>query len=381
MSFKQRESARTEQVPKLVGRMELAKFVELTEKEFAQLIKGIEGGPLFQKLFNPPRWTGIRVISYWRFPRTRLSSSFYELEEELISHPEGVNIESLLSRYKEVLSIARKIGLDKFSRYFLYNQSVLSVEEIADECELTTEEVKKTYDLIDDLGIHGDLFHPSTITYEPFPYYSKVGRIEIAGDEWVIAYFSPTNARGRYRIDYQKLQVLKSQRVFTSGELKRVDKLIKKLEIVNTRQTIVWQILDKAIKHQQFYLKTGDPLRLIPLSQKNLSIELRIHSSLICRGISRRSIETPQGEEIPIKKLFPSKKKVTSQLVNQIIAQANKSLSAQEIKQELAKRFDIQISRRSVNNYRRELKMPSSFKRKSPSRGRISKRCVIRNQI
>jgi len=374
------QSTATRQVQKLAGRMKLADFIELADKGFAQIIKEIESDALFQKLFSPPD-RHARVISYQRFPHTSLSSSFYELKEELISQPEGVNIEPLLSRHKEVVSIARKIGLDKFKKYFLYNQSEISAGDIGDECGLTIGEVKKTYGLINDLAIYSDLFYPSTISSEPTVHYSKIARVENnpvrhpsgspasltepglteAGSDGpgglVIAYFSPTIARGRYKIDYQKLQLLKSQAIFSPEELKRLDKLVKKLEIINTRQTILWQILDRAIEYQKFYLKTGDPLELVPFSQRDLSGELGVSPSLISRAISRRSIETPQGEEIPIKNLFPSKKKIASQLVNQIIAQAKKPLSDETIRQELAKRFGVQISRRSVNNYRRELKI------------------------
>ncbi len=94
---------------------------------------------------------------------------------------------------------------------------------------------------------------------------------------------------------------------------------------------------------------------------------MNVNPGLISRVIARRSIETPWGEEHPIKYFLPSRKRIVKGLIIDIIKDGKRIYTDEEIRQELKKSFDIGISRRSVASYRQELEIDSSLERiKSP---------------
>ncbi len=97
-----------------------------------------------------------------------------------------------------------------------------------------------------------------------------------------------------------------------------------------------------------------------------------MNPSLISRAIRRKAIRIPQGRQIPIKILFPSRREIRKKLIKEIIEQEkseiekgalSKSYSDEEIRGQLRRKNGIFISRRSVSECRKYLKIPSSFER------------------
>jgi RNA polymerase sigma-54 factor len=338
--------------------MEQASLLEMPEEEFQKLIAEIERSPLFQRLYQKEK-----VLRHQRFPRTDISSSFYQLKEEVIADKDSLDIESLLLNRKHIVSQIQRLGLDKFKRYFLFPESGMAVEEIAGECELAVPEVQKINSLINEFSILSEFHHPSALSSEAV-HYSKIASVERDRDGFVIGYFSPSLARGRYAIDYERFEQLKADDAFSLTEIKQAKQLFRRLELINTRKDSVSQILQNVVERQTPYLESGEMRALLPFSQKELAKKIGLAPSSVSRAIRGKSIDTPWGEEIPLKHLFPRPKRFRKELLRQLLETEEGLLSDEAIRAKLGEKFGVAISRRSVTNLRQELKIPAVWKRK-----------------
>jgi len=283
--------------------MEQASLLEMPEEEFNRLIIEIEQSPLFRKLYQKEK-----LIHYQRFPRTDISSHFYLLKEELVADKGSLDIESLLLNKEHIVRQIQKLGLEKFKRYFLFPASGMTLEEIATECDLEVSEVQKINNLIDEFSIMSEFYHPSNVISGGIRY-SKVASVEKDEKGFVIGYFSASFARGRYAIDHERFEELKAASAFAEAEVKEARQLFKRLELINSRKDTLSQILQSLIDKQALYLESGDLKSLLPLSQRKLARKIGFAPSSVSRAISGKSIETPWGEEKPLKDLFPRPKK------------------------------------------------------------------------
>jgi len=352
---------------KLIPRIKLSQFLSSPENEFAKLIKEIESDLLFQKLMYPAN-SKEKVFAYGRFPKTGLSSSFYELKEEILRERNYPEIESLINKKKEVIKICQKIGVDNFSKYFLYQEGTFSFEEIANKCGLKLEEVKKIIDLLNEIAIYTVFYEPSNITLEEEIHYTKICKIERTGEDFSVNYHSPHLVRGRYIIDYEKIEKLKKENFFVKKELVRLNWLVKNMELVNLRKTILYQVCEKIISRQKKFLGTGEEDDLQPYTQSELAREIVTNPSVISRAVRYRSVEIPTGEEVPLPKFFLKLRRKKMELVKEVISQEinslrKKPLSDEKIRRIIKQKYNLSISRRAVAAYRKELKINSSFLR------------------
>jgi len=355
--MKQIQSLQMRQELSQVLRMEQASLLEMPEEEFQRLIAEIERNPLFQRLYQKEK-----VLRHQRFPRTDISSSFYQLKEEAVADKGSLDIESLLLKKKHIISQIQRLGLDKFKRYFLFPESGMAVEEIAGECELAVPEVQKINSLINEFSILSEFHHPSALSSEAV-HYSKIASVERDRDGFAIGYFSPSLARGRYAIDYERLEQLKADDAFSPAEIKQAKQLFRRLELINTRKDSVSQILQNVVERQTPYLESGEMRALLPFSQKELAKKIGLAPSSVSRAIRGRSIDTPWGEEIPLKHLFPRPKRFRKELLRQLLETEEGLLSDEAIRAKLGEKFGVAISRRSVTNLRKELKIPAAYKK------------------
>ena len=351
--MEQTQSLQMRQELRQILRMEQANLLEMPEAEFNRLIAEIERSSLFKRLSQKER-----LIRHQRFPRTDISSSFYQLKEELIADEGSLDIESLLFNKEHIIHQIQLLGLEKFKRYFLFPESGMTLEEIARECDLEVSEVHKINNLIDDFSIRSEFYHTSNITSGSIRY-SKVASIEKDETGFFIAYFSAYLARGRYSVDYERFEELKAAGALTEAEVKGARQLFKKLELINSRKDTLTQILQGIIDKQSLYLESSDLKSLLPFSQKELAKKIGFAPSSISRAIGGKSIDTPWGREIPLKDFFPRPKRFRLELLRQLL-ETEKGLSSDEvIKAKLQETFGVAISRRSVANLRKELRLPA----------------------
>ena len=140
------------------------------------------------------------------------------------------------------------------------------------------------------------------------------------------------------------------------------------LSSVKKRNDTVMQVGELICKRQISFLQ-DNPLKINPLSNKNLSDELGLHPSTISRILRSKYIDTPKGI-IPLKSLLVSSVSKTRdvtpiqlmQLIESIIQEERKPKSDNKIALELNKR-GFNLARRTISKYRKKLNIASSRNR------------------
>ncbi len=326
----------------------------MSEYEFHQLIIDIERSPLFLRLYQKEK-----LIHYQRFPRTSISSTFYQLKEETVADAGSLSVEPLLLKKENLVQQIQKLGMEKFKRYFLFPDSGMTVDEIARECGLDVSQVQEINRLIDEFSVQSEFYHPSKLSPEVIHYY-KVASVERAGEDFVIGYFSPFFARGRYQVNYERFEDLNRSGAFSEDEARETRQFFKKLELINSRKDAQNQILQGIIDKQRLYFRTGDLKSLLPVSQKEIASKIGLAPSSVSRAIRGKSIDTPWREEIPLKHFFPHPKRFRKELLKKLLEGDDELSSDEMIRIRLKERFGVAISRRSVSNLRKELRIPAT---------------------
>lgn len=322
-------------------RTRLSNIVKLSERDFNQLINDIESNPLFEKIRNE------KIVKYKRFPKTGFSFNFLGLNEDISADYTPIDVEPILKTKQETIKIIKKIGIEKFKKYFLYNEGNTPNNELTQKCGISIDEVKKIVDLLNEMAIRSEFYNPSGIDIALQVRYNKIASIEKSDkDGFVINFFSPNSARGKYEIDYEKLVGVKDR---------KIKSFIRKIELINTRKAVIYQVLEKLLYCQERFLNTGSLEERRLLTQKELAKEISVDPSVVCRVLSNKSVQIPSGKEIPLKTFFLNEKDIKRNLVKKIIRKNEKKLSAEKIKQILKEKHGINISRRSVAYYLSEL--------------------------
>ena len=137
---------------------------------------------------------------------------------------------------------------------------------------------------------------------------------------------------------------------------------------IRRRNDTVLKVGEMICKRQIDFLG-NNPLKVSPLTNKDISDELGVHPSTISRIIKSKYIDTPKGI-IPLKSFLASSVSRTRmvtplQLMDQIkkiIDEEKNPLSDQKIVQMLNMR-GFGLARRTISKYRKQLNIPSSRNR------------------
>ena len=140
------------------------------------------------------------------------------------------------------------------------------------------------------------------------------------------------------------------------------------LSSIKKRNDTVMQVGELICKRQISFLQ-DNPLKINPLSNKNLSDELGLHPSTVSRILRSKYIDTPNGI-LPLKSLLVSSVSKTRdvtplqlmQLIESIIEKEKKPKSDNKIAIELNKR-GFNLARRTITKYRKKLNISSSRNR------------------
>jgi len=360
---------RTKQVAKLMGRMKLAELMSLPEDEFQKLIQEVENDPLFRKLMR----SGIGLIRYKKPPWVRTAQAkMLPLDPAITPSKNTLEVESFLAKEKGLVSTIKKLGVDRFKKYFLDGVSGMISKEISRECGLPIETVKKINNFVDKFYLESKLTESTEGNRATRICYSTIASIEKDDGQLAIGYFSSEMAKGRYLIDFDRVEKVKKLGVFAKDEIRKVDSLLNKVRLVNSRKTTIYQLIQSLIEGQRRFLFSGDFKDLKPFTQVSLSRKMEVNPSLISRAISRKAIRIPQGRQIPLKALFPSEREIRKKFIREVMEREeseiqsrslHRAYSDEEIRTQLRRRYGTSISRRSISDSRKSLKIPSSFKR------------------
>ena len=160
-------------------------------------------------------------------------------------------------------------------------------------------------------------------------------------------------------------QLKKNPNISLSEKIQEAKWLISS---VNKRNDTVLRVGELICKKQISFL-AENPLKINPLSNKQLSEELELHPSTVSRILRSKYIDTPKGI-ISLKSLLASSVSKTRsvtplqlmQLIEIAIRDEKAPKSDNKIAFELNKR-GFNLARRTISKYRKKLNIPSSRNR------------------
>ncbi|MEE9542385.1 MAG: RNA polymerase factor sigma-54, partial [Thermodesulfobacteriota bacterium] len=146
------------------------------------------------------------------------------------------------------------------------------------------------------------------------------------------------------------------------------------IKSIHQRHRTIYRVVESIVKFQRDFLDKGVQ-HLKPLTLKDVADDIEVHESTVSRVTSNKYAETPRGT-YRLKYFFSnslgnqegidvSVEYIKSTMLELVSSEeSRKPLSDMKLVEEL-KRFNIDISRRTVTKYREALGILSSHKRKS----------------
>lgn len=197
-----------------------------------------------------------------------------------------------------------------------------------------------------------------------------LGRIREASRGLIFLYHRDSYAR-EYRFDEEGVNHLMSRPDFPA-ELAGV---LRRLRLINTRNRLTHALMQAVLASQAAYLRSGQALALLPLTQAEISARLRSESNLsvvadpgrISRLVGVLSIALPNGEAVPLGGLFPKPRQVHCHFVDHVIKREKvwmfqgvlwQPLTDKAIAAILEREYGIRLLRRTVANIRHDLAIP-----------------------
>ncbi|MDP2866979.1 MAG: hypothetical protein Q8O90_12115, partial [Elusimicrobiota bacterium] len=329
----------------LMGALKMAQLAGMSEEEFEKYLKELEGGRVFQLL----KTSG--VINLAEFPAARYAARQYAGYGLKLS---GGDLPELADGNGDLVALIQGVGQEKFEACFL-KDAVMSDIERAEECDITVKDAERLRDFVNKAFIQAEF--EGAVEAPAAKVFSAVAGIEVKDGEPLLAFFHREIWKGRYKVDSDKLAQLLPG--LESAERNRVEKMLRKVEFADKRKTTLYRTLEILISVQAEYLTSGEPGRRRPLSQKTLAKNLEVDASVINRLVSNKSIQMPWGMEAPISVLLPSSKAVNLERLY-AIAGEKPELSDEKLRSELKTRHGVDLSRRSIAQYRKDLSLAAS---------------------
>lgn len=323
---------------KLFFRVKLAGIIALDERKSNELINDIESDPLFKSLMKSG------VVKYRRHSNWNLASDFLEFDDNIFHNTSAdSDISEVVENNSDILPIIKNLGIDKFKSLFL-NSSYLDENKIASDIGADILTVQRIIKLINEVSVLSEFFHPSKIS-QPSISYVKIAKIDVDDGQLVCGYYSLNMAKGKYLIDNEKLELFKTE--LDGNDKIKLKELLSAINLMNSKKSIVHDIISMLMKLQNQYFLTGSLSKLNVLTAKDLSQQLKISQSSVSRAIFKKSIVTPWDIEITIKSLLPHKKNVVKHVLKDILNK-HPGYIDEQIREELSNKHNISVSRRLV---------------------------------
>ncbi len=242
--------------------------------------------------------------------------------------------------------------------------------QVADAMDCTIEDLKQAVEEISQLNpMPGSLFgEPSAPNVVPDL------RVEFVDGDYEIFLEDSWLPSLRFNKYYRKKLNDKSVDGKTKEYLKKKMQSARWLiDAIEQRRSTLYNVTTEMMDVQRDFLDHGDAA-LKPLKMQDIADRAGVHVSTVSRAISGKYIQTPRGM-YPLKHFFAGglQKKsgemesweAVRQKLQKIIRDEDKSdpFSDEQISQELKKQ-GIDIARRTVSKYRKNLGIPSARKRK-----------------
>ncbi|MBI3289250.1 MAG: hypothetical protein HYZ74_07005 [Elusimicrobia bacterium] len=355
MKQSQKMSLANSQRLTVMGRMRMADWIEMPEREFAREIVKLEKDPLFQKLyFGDGRIPG--ALRRQRWPGGKLSSSFYEIDERTAAGAgERVGVEEFAETRGSAMAAIKRMGQKDFERYFLHGEDALTLEEIARRTNLKPAEVRSIHELVVELGARAEFEGKIEVpAAAPGRQSACLAQITVKSGAPVFEFYAPYWARGLYQVRHDLLDRWKADGL-TPEERKHLPAMLKRLETVNLRQSTLFRLLETIARLQADYLKSEHPEDIRPISLRQLAKRLDLAPSTVSRAFARRTVRLPSERELPLIAFVPGRRSVLRELLGQWLSE-NLAVTDASLVQRLKTERGISVSRRTVNAVRHELK-------------------------
>ncbi|BBP05421.1 hypothetical protein TPL01_31110 [Sulfuriferula plumbiphila] len=180
-----------------------------------------------------------------------------------------------------------------------------------------------------------------------------------------------------YRFDEEGVNCL----MVRAGAPAALARTLRRLRLINTRNRLTHALMQAVLAAQAAYLRSGQGLALLPLTQATISARLRSESNLsvvadagrISRLVRGLTIMLPNGKVVPLNTLFPKPRQVHCHFVDHMIKEEKtwmakgllrEPLTDEAIAAILEREHGIRLSRRTVANIRHDLAIPD-YKRRS----------------
>ncbi|MBA7539767.1 hypothetical protein ES705_32052 [subsurface metagenome] len=183
-----------------------------------------------------------------------------------------------------------------------------------------------------------------------------------------------------YIVDNEKLRGIINDVKLTEEEKQNFRRILHKLRRINTRNLITHEILKGIVEYQSDYFesKSDNDLNLKLLSRLKLartmassnceenshSYSFVIDASRISRVTQGLSIITPQGKEVSLKSLLPTKRDIVKRHIKVVLnkekgdicnGKLKKPYIDEELRRKLNEDYELSITRREVAYCRKEL--------------------------
>lgn len=344
----------------MMARLQAANLLKLREGQVADLIRQIEEDPLFQQMLYPatPEW---KLLRFQPHPRTRLNAGFFEMSENAL--PAGLPPEasSVLEEYRDVISHIHRMGVELFERHFLRVEEAKSPREVADICGISEEVVGRMRDFLLAFSVSAEFFDPSTLMRPEASTSLRVTRLARLGltpeGEVTFEFTSPHLARGRYAIDYDRLEKLTRSQKLSPEKARHLKSYLRRLELINWRQNTLFRILDRLTFLQRRFIASGDAATHSAVTQRDMARTLSVAPSTVNRAVNGRSLVLPSGEEVLLENLFCSRKNLCLAALEALEAADATFVDKpdHEWQAALEKQLGLTVPRRTINSYRRAM--------------------------
>ena len=155
------------------------------------------------------------------------------------------------------------------------------------------------------------------------------GILTQTGNRPVLAYRSTALVRC-YRIDEERVESTLKNRAASDEDCAARLRVIRKMRLVNARNQLNHAVLTAAIKNQKAFLSTLDPRALCSLRQADVVAGLgqrnsacRLDASRASRIIGSASLLLSNGQELPVRDLFPNARTLLKVMAPKLISSAS----------------------------------------------------------
>jgi RNA polymerase sigma-54 factor len=153
--------------------------------------------------------------------------------------------------------------------------------------------------------------------------------------------------------------------------------ILGKLRLINTRNRLTQALMQALLAAQTEYLRSGNSLSLVPLTQSHISTKLISEANLsvvadpgrISRLVRSLSIRLPNGQVSQVAQLFPKPRHIHCHFVANVLEKEKILIASRELASPLSdeaiaaileRDYGIGVSRRTVANIRHDLAIPDS---------------------